>query len=441
MLSVHAGEKDAAPPAQDSAPMYVDAKAINERFSTITDEDMDMLRSKKILLGTQSFGMNMAAGLRLLAKEDKKYDLISSYHMFSYTDWSDKAGADKGKNFLLTKLPPDVFSQFNFVHFMITIYPWSKRTEEMNALIREEPFHFGKVVDAAMVFFHTCEPKQFDYYSKTFDAMQADYPKVKFIYCAAGVSGPKLAKNNENGFAFAELVRARYKGKAPLYDMGKILSDDYRNGHVVCPEYSNDPADLHPNLPAGEIMMAKGFLLVMRDAFRSQTSWAGQPASATSGEVMPPKVETVPADHPDAKAVRALLDANGLKNINVNDIAVVEGGRIVKLYLKEIGVAKITSDIGELTELKGLHAYGDPKQSMPLLKTVDPAIGKCTKLEELLLNDGELTTLPDTVVNLTKLTHLSVGNNQLHNLSPAVTDWIKQFDPKGLDQQQPATGK
>lgn len=255
----------------DPAPLYVDAKAIKDRFSSITAEDMDMLRSKKILLGSQSFGMNMAHGLQLLAKEDKKYDLVSSYHKFSFTDWSEKAGTNKGKNFLLTQLPPDVFSQFNFVHFMITIYPWSKRTEEMDTLIRAEPFVFGKTVDAAMIFFHTGpSAAEFEYYAKKMDAMQADFPKVRFIYCASGLSGPKFAKNNENSFAFSELVRARYKGKVPLYDMGKILSDDYRCGHVFCPEYSNDPADLHPNLPAGETMLAKGFLLVLRDAFRAQ---------------------------------------------------------------------------------------------------------------------------------------------------------------------------
>jgi len=164
----------------DPAPMYVDARAIKERFSTITAEDMEMLRSKKILFGSQSFGMNMAHGLQLLAKEDKKYDLVSSYHMFSYVDWSAQAGENKGKNFVLARLPADVFSKYNFVHFMITIYPWTKRIDEMDTLMRAEPHSFGKTVDVAMIFFHTGpSPAEFEYYAKKMDALQADFPNVR----------------------------------------------------------------------------------------------------------------------------------------------------------------------------------------------------------------------------------------------------------------------
>lgn len=422
----------------DAVPMYVDARAIKERFSTITDEDMDMLRSKKILFGSQSFGMNMAHGLVLLAKEDKKYDLVSSYQKYSFTDWSEKAGADKGKNFLLTRLPADVFSKSNFVHFGITIYPWSKRTEEMDTLIRAEPHSFGGIVDAAMIFFHTGpSAKEFEYYAQKMDALQADYPKIRFIYCASGLSGPKFAKNNENSFAFSELVRARYKGRVPLYDMGKILSDDYRDGHVFCPEYSNDPADLHPNLPDGEKMLAKGFILVLRDAFRAPWPPENRPAPVATVETSVPGIEILPAGHPDALAVRAILDANGLANKEVNGVSVVEKGRIVKLYIKECGITNLTSSIGTLTELRVLHLYGDRKLGLPLLKTIDPAIGNCTKLEELLLNDNDLASLPESITNLGKLTHLSLGNNRLMNLGPAVRDWAGKFDPKGMALQQP----
>jgi hypothetical protein len=218
--------------------------------------------------------------------------------------------------------------------------------------------------------------------------------------------------------------------------MGKILSDDFRNGHVVCPEYSNDPAELHPNLPAGEIMLAKGFILVLRDAFRASWPPVEKLTPVKTGGIVAPKAETLPANHPDVKAVRAILDANGMKGVSWESISAVEGGRIVKLYIHECGITNLPNSIGDLTELRVLDVYGNRSLSNPLLKTVDPALGKCTKLEELLLNDNELTTLPDTIVNLTKLTHLSVGDNQLHGLSPAVTDWIKRFDAKGLDQQR-----
>ena len=68
----------------------------------------------------------------------------------------------------------------------------------------------------------------------------------------------------------------------------------------------------------------------------------------------------------------------------VEDVALAKGGRIVKLYLMGLGIEKLTSSIGELTELKQLLVYGfrDPWK-LPLLKTVDPAISKCAKLEVL----------------------------------------------------------
>jgi len=45
-----------------------------------------------------------------------------------------------------------------------------------------------------------------------------------------------------------------------------------------------------------------------------------------------------------------------------------------------------------------------------LLKTIDPAIGNCTKLEELLLNSNELTTLPVEITRLGQLKFLSLGD-------------------------------
>jgi hypothetical protein len=425
--------------AEDSAPMYVDANAIKERFSTITDADMDMLRSKKILLLSQSFGLNTVSGLQLLAKEDKKYDLLSSFLRGTVPDFSNTPTTAPAANAHWPPLTPDAFAQHNFVHCMITIWPFTKRVDELDSLMRTPSFSWGKTVDVAMIYYHTGPtPAEFEYYSKKMDALQADFPNVRFIYCASGVSGPKFADRNEKSFAFSELVRARYKGKAPLFDMGEILSDDYRLGHVFLPEYSNDPAQLHPNLPAGEMALAKGFLLVLRDALRAP--WPPKnPVMPSTGEIVAPKVETLPADHPDYKAVRAILDANGLTDVKVEGVSAVENGRITKLFIKEIGVEKLTSDIGTLTELKVLHLYGDKKQSLPLLKSIDPAIGNCTKLEELLLNDNDLTSLPDSIANLKNIQICSLANNRLQNLSPQVQEWASHVDPKGMGMQGPAS--
>lgn len=427
-----------AAPVESDAAMYVDSKAIKERFSTITDQDMEMLRGKKIILLSQSFGANLVHGLQLLAKEDKKYDLVSSFVRGGVPDFSDKAGVDTEKKSNFPKFDPDVFSKYNFLHCMITPWPFTKRVEELDALMRTEPYSFGKTIDVAIIFYHTGpSAAQFEFYAEKMDALQADFPKVRFIYCASGLSGPQFARNNENSFAFSELVRARYQGKAPLYDMGKILSEDYRDGHVFCPEYSNDPAGLHPYLPLGEMMMAKGFLLVLRDALRAP--WPPEKLTPLQTGTMPAaKIETLSANHPDAQAVRAILDANGLENVKVDGVSAVENGRIVKLFIKEIGVTNLTHSIGVLTELRLLHLYSDRRLSLPLLKTIDPAIGNCTKLEELLLNSNELTTLPVEITRLGQLKLLSLADNRLKDLPPPVATWANRFDAKGLTMQLPA---
>ena len=145
----------------------------------------------------------------------------------------------------------------------------------MDQLLRNGPYNFGKTVDVVFLYCEDYMPAAFDDYSKKMDTMRTDFPHIKFIYACSGFHGAnmnKAAERNEAAQAFSEKVRERYMGKFPLFDMGKILSDDFRAGHVFCPEYSNDPTGGHPNLPAGEIVLAKGFLLVLLDALRSPTA-------------------------------------------------------------------------------------------------------------------------------------------------------------------------
>lgn len=403
---------------------FIDSKAIKERFASITAKDMDELRTKRILFASRSFGLNLRNGLASLAAQDKKYDLLGSYQRYDVF----KAGGD------LKIIPADAFAKANFVHFLATYHPHTKRVEEMDSLLRQEPWTFAKTADIVVIFYHTATPALTDTYLAKMDAWRADFPKIRFIYVTAGFMGPAKAKDNEAAHAFSEQVRARCRGKVPVYDLGAILSDDFRAGHVYCPEYSKDPADVHPNLPAGQDMMAKGFLLVLRDAL----AWSG--GNATTGAKIGPaaQVETLPADHPEAKAVRAILDANGLTAKQVDGVAVVRKGRVVELFLQEGGITVIPDAIGVLTGLERLHVYGDRGLSHPLLQSISPAIGACTKLEDLLLNSNELTTLPPEITKLTRLKTLSLADNRLTGLPPAVEAWAKRFDPKGLAQQSPA---
>lgn len=402
---------------------FIDAKAVRERFATITAKDMETLRSKRILFASRSFGLNTRAGLVSLARQDKTYEMLGAYQRYDVF----KAGGD------LSIIPKDAFASSNFVHFMATYWPHTKRCEEMDRLLRAEPWRFGAVVDVVAIWFHTATPALTDTYLSTMDRLRSDFPRIRFIYVTAGFMGPSKAKDNEAAHAFSEQVRQRCRGKVPLYDMGAILSDDFRAGHAYCPEYSADPADVHPDQQAGQEALAKGFLLVLRDAL----AWhdGGKAVGGGTGGAAG-QAETLPATHPDAKAVRAILDANGLTAKQVDGVAVVRRGRVVELYLQEGGVTTIPAEIGTLTNLERLHVYGDRNLPHPLLGSISPAIGKCTRLEDLLLNGNDLTSLPAEITRLTRLKTLSLADNRLADLPPALAAWAKHFDAKGLAQQQ-----
>ena len=254
----------------------MNAQAIRERFDRITEAEVEALRGKKILFASRSFGLNLMNGFRRLEQENPKLKFPGTYARYDVF----KAGGD------LSAIPADAFEKSNFVHFLCTYWPHGKRVEETDTLMRQAPHNFGRQVDAVVIFFHTARPEDAKPYGDAMDALQRDFPNARVIYVTSGFSGPKFAANNEKSAAFGEAIRARYRGKAPLYDLGAILSDDFRAGNVFAPEYSVDPAELHPSAPAGELMMAKGFLLVLVEAFRQ----AGPP----SGEGIAPAVPPAP---------------------------------------------------------------------------------------------------------------------------------------------------
>ncbi len=411
--------------AEEAVPGYVDSKAIKERFDQIPPANFDLLREKKILFTSRSFGLNMVKGLRALAKKDPNYDLVSSYELYNVF----KQGGDLGI------IPADAFEKTKVVHVLIAAWPPTERLTEIDQLLNEAPHEFGKTVDFVFTDYSTVRAEDAEPYLNAMAGWQAKFPNAKFIYTTGGMKGPKHAEKNEEAHAFGEKIRETIKGKAPLYDMEAILSGDWKNGNLVLPEYSKDPSEVHPNTPIGEEALAKGFLLVLNEALTSTPQI--KPTSAAATSAIPNVATALPANHPEAKAVRAILDANNLKAKTVEGVSVVENGRIVELFFQETGITNLTDEIGELTALRKLHLYGDRDLGEPLLQTISPAIGKCTAIEELLLNQNELTNLPVEIANLQNLRLLSIADNHLTNLPPSVTAWAEKNDPKGLADQKP----
>ena len=160
-----------------------------------------------------------------------------------------------------------------------------------------------------------------------------------------------------------------------------------------------------------------------------------------AGAGLPPGVhsEAIPSNSIDARAVRMILDANGLTNVTVADVAVFEGGRIVGLYLQNRGVEDIpdapASTLSYLDQLRTLHVYGNRALQLPLFRGLPWGIEKCVRLEELLLQHNDLGTLPVTITKLSNLKTLSLADNHLQKLPPAVAEFVTRLDPQGMAQQ------
>lgn len=183
-------------PAQDAP--YVASYETDNFFSTITSNEMNVLRTKKILFLSRSFGLNMMDGLARMEAYNPMYDFNSSYIRYDVMN--------NGLGIVET----NAFSNYNLVHCMATYWPHTQRLQELNSLLRDPPFEFGKQVDVVMVYYHTATPALFPTYTNVMDSLRADFPNIKFIYVTSGLSGPQYYNDNTNSAAFGALVRTKW---------------------------------------------------------------------------------------------------------------------------------------------------------------------------------------------------------------------------------------
>jgi Leucine-rich repeat (LRR) protein len=86
------------------------------------------------------------------------------------------------------------------------------------------------------------------------------------------------------------------------------------------------------------------------------------------------------------------------------------------LDLSHLGLSTVPDTIGQLTSLTSLYL------GLNRLTTVPDAIGRLTSLTELDLSGNQLTAVPDTIGQLTNLTTLNIeGNPHLPSPPPEVT--------------------
>lgn len=404
---------------------FIDARAVKERWSDVTPADMAVLRETRVLVGSKSIGLNLVKGLAIVGKDDPAFNLVGNFARF-----------DVEKNGGLDAIPGDAFASTRFVHFMATRHPYIKRMEELDRLLRTPPWRFGEQPLVATILYAEVDPESFPAYKDLVAGLRRDFPQVRILHATTSIfaANSTLAESRrEKMREFNKLLRAEYKGREPIYDLEAILSDDFRDGAVMCSEYTKDPTGVHPNLDPGMRVMGRGYILALRDTLRWSADAPplppGKPAARIAG------TETLAPDHPEYRAVRAILDRNGLRASTVEGHIQVRDGHVVGLFIQEAGVTVIPDEIGRLAKLERLTCYGDRTLGQPFLRSISPEIGKCTALRELLLNHNDLTDLPAEITALTGLETLSLADNRLGELSAPVRTWAARFDPQGLTRQ------
>lgn len=245
-----------APAAPAQAP-YVGASEADNEFHRVTLDDLAVIRQKKVLLGTRSFGLNLLNGLRSLKVDDQPVGLNVGRAV---------------RNFIRddpAQFPADVFDKHTVVHYHCSLNPTAKRIAEIDGFLRKDPWQFARVAEVVKLEFSTVHPNVFKPYADTFDALRKDYPRIHFIIATGGLH-PLPKEREEQSWAFSDLVLEHYRDKAPIYDWRSLLStraDGTSVGKIMVPEFNGRPAatpDLvHPNTPYIQERLAKAWIVLM----------------------------------------------------------------------------------------------------------------------------------------------------------------------------------
>ena len=346
-----------AAPLCAQAPIVGANEADNE-FADITAAHMDIIRTKKVLFASRSFGLNVQDGLNVLAARDAMYSLNKIWAInVMYGD----------------DIPLDVYDNYDVVNFLATYWPWTARVDEFDNFIRTR-YHAD--IDAAIIFYHTAGMSVYDYYTQKMDALQADFPNIKFIYVTSGFSPVVGDPQNVASAQFGAAIRAAYQGNAPIYDLGNILSthaDGTSAGDIMCAEFNINGDNIHPNSAFSEERMGRAFLMMLYKIFCAP----GLTANAGSDQVI------VDADQNGTETVT--LDGSGSADTEHTIVSWVwkEGGQTIasgQTAQVELGVGQhtitltVTDDltptpdtdtdtvIVTITEPSPLTAYAGPDQ-------------------------------------------------------------------------------
>ncbi|MFX1236141.1 MAG: SMI1/KNR4 family protein [Promethearchaeota archaeon] len=136
--------------------------------------------------------------------------------------------------------------------------------------------------------------------------------------------------------------------------------------------------------------------------------------------LIPEKLKSLKKEWIECKGEKIpVIDSLYLSNKNIKDLSEIKGlfklKSLHKIDLRSNQLTTLQESIGNLTPLKELELYNNQLTSLP------ESIGNLKSLESLSLRANNLTNLPDSFANLESLQILNLQDNQLKILPEPIT--------------------
>jgi hypothetical protein len=274
IMLCRAGYVQEKKPETAPAPIYVGAWSVDHEFDLVTDECIKVIRTKKILFGSRSWGFTFRSYLTRQSNPGNKLN------------W-ESPGRERvsDKDMVLSA---DIFKSPKIVNFIFDPVP--RRYRFMDDFLRKEPWKFGDKIDACFQSLYYANDKENfdDGYFPMLDSWVRDFPNLKVAVFTHPISGsgkdgrgnevPEAGEWNVRGGDYSEKVIRTYYGKLPILDMRDIVSSRVdgsvcsfvQNGKTyrkLCPEYNITNDLIHPNSPEATARLGKGFLILLTKMF------------------------------------------------------------------------------------------------------------------------------------------------------------------------------
>jgi hypothetical protein len=261
--------------ADKACPIYVGAYSVEHEFQIVTPQCLAVIRGKRILFGSRSWGLGLGS---YLGNKDKKYAL-------AWESYSKERVNDKDR-----VLKPDVLNQPKIVHYLFDPVP--NRWRFLEDFLRKDPWKFGPRIDGAFQSLYCLGIKETqqmaDDYFPRLDRLAQDFPNIQFAVFTHPVSVAGIDRNgkpyeaasawNIGGGDYSDQLVKRYYAKLPIFDIRDIVST-HPNGkpctfvhkgktyRSMCPEYNVNQDMIHPNTPEARDRVCKGFLILLTKMF------------------------------------------------------------------------------------------------------------------------------------------------------------------------------